>query len=159
MTKVIYCDGAYNKKTAPYAWGSLVDENGTDLVDKYREYLKMTFPKNFSLKDVTTPNGKKCVILCRFKGVEQQNNGAELMSFISALLIANINGSLTIYCDSELIVKWWSNGRYNSRQLDQEKIKHIIQATTLRKEFEEKGGKVVSIRGKDNLADLGWHYD
>ena len=36
----IYCVGAFNKNTEPYAWSSVVNSNGQDLIPHYIELCK-----------------------------------------------------------------------------------------------------------------------
>ena len=64
------------------------------------------------------------------------------------------------YSDSSLMVDWWSKGHVNKKTLktmDKLKYQYILECTSLRSDFEKRGGQVLKIAGKDNLADLGYH--
>lgn len=66
----------------------------------------------------------------------------------------------TIYSDSSLLVDWWSKGKINpktKKEMDPQKLAHLLECARLRGEFEKKGGQVLKISGDDNLADLGYH--
>lgn len=84
------------------------------------------------------------------------NNFGELYAFVLATSYALENNIKHVLGDSELVLKWWSQGRYNSTL--PERTKSLIQkAIEKRKEFEKKGGKYFKISGKNNPADLGFH--
>ena len=153
---IIYCDGGHKQKISKdEAWGSVTDEKGVDLIPIYKDLFK-----DMNLKKVNLPSrGPAIIIISKFDDVKiQQNNGAELMAMIASLRIAchiakfkcddRVN---EIRCDSDLICKYWSKGKYSSTKLSKEKIHWINECTTLRTLFE---GKIVKISGKDNIADL-----
>ena len=59
--------------------------------------------------------------------------------------------------DSSLIIEHWSQGRYNEEQLEKDTVALIKKVTLLRKQFENKNGKIEKISGDVNPADLGFH--
>lgn len=152
----LYCDGGFNSFTTPYAWGSVVDEKENDVITP-NEDMKI---ENKQLLG-TKKNKFRNVIISKFDDVKsQQNNGAELLAFIYALRLALVDKKYKkIHCDSDLIIKWWSvTGISKSNtKCSEEKKKYVQECMRLRKEFELNGGKVIKIKGKDNIADLGLH--
>ena len=179
----IYSDGAFNKHTEPFAWASVVDSNGQDLICKYislskvdetatnrdiERDIKTDKPNkkdSFSLEEKQLPiNGKltsRFIAIVKFEAVTQQNNGAELIAFIIALRLAKLDKNITkIYTDSQLIEKWWSQGHVNSttwKEMDPLKQQYIVESQQLRQQFEQRGGKIEYVSGDYNLADLGYH--
>lgn len=141
--------------TGEEAWGSVVDEDGNCLLGTF-DYLL----KDMTLKVVTLPVGIRSIIVSKFSDATQQNNGAELLALVAALRITQEMDVTEIKCDSELLVKWWSVGHVNKdtrKKMDPRKLEYIEECASLRKSFEKRGGKLVKISGKDNLADLGYH--
>ena len=60
--------------------------------------------------------------------------------------------------DSSLVIEYWSNGKYNKRNMtDQDTIKLIEKVKNLRDDFQQQGGVVKHISGDVNPADLGFH--
>ena len=149
---LIYVDGGYGNYSSPYGYGSVVDRFEVDIIPKY-------LFDNFTYKEVDLPIGKRHVILAKFDDVQtQQNNSAELFAMIFGLQVALTEPKYKIiYCDSTLIINYWSLGRFNKTNLSSEKIKWIEHLTNLRKEFEKIGGQIIKIGGGENLADLGYH--
>lgn len=85
------------------------------------------------------------------------NNYGELVGLFAALKYAEKYKRFTICGDSALVIEYWSKGRYNSENLDEDTISLIKKVTQMRKEFEMKKGKVEKISGDVNPADLGFH--
>ena len=66
--------------------------------------------------------------------------------------------NIKVICgDSNLVIEFWSRGKYNSDGLEKDTIDLIKRVTSLRAEFEKNGGKVKKISGDVNPADLGFH--
>ena len=59
--------------------------------------------------------------------------------------------------DSELVIRWWSNGYFKEKTLPEKTVLLIKETIKLRKEFEKNGGKIYRISGDINPADLGFH--
>lgn len=158
----IYCDGGCNLHTKPNAWGSVVNGFGNDLICYYSHLLI-----DMELREVILPKDKRVIIISNFKDVNtQQNNGAELMAAVAALRIAlNLISSgievKTIFCDSQLIVDFWSKRLKpeSENKFDQRKVMYIKELIQLRREFENNGGKFIKISGNVNFADLGFHVN
>lgn len=87
---------------------------------------------------------------------EKSNNYGELLGLFFALHLAKRRGEKNIFGDSELVIKFWSLGRYNST-LEDETIELIKKVSELRKEFEKNGGNISWVSGDINPADLGFH--
>jgi hypothetical protein len=64
-----------------------------------------------------------------------------------------------IYCDSSLLLDYWSLNRVRREKLCQEKLIYIDELISLRKKFcsDIYNGKLLKISGDDNPADLGYH--
>ena len=152
----IYTDAGMNKLTKDESWGCVVDENNTDLLKD-----NLDICKDLNICQEKLPKGERYVIKVKFNDVaSQQNNGGELLAFVAGLRISLKNDYKEIKIDSDLLYKWWSVGRVNPKTLqkmDLLKKKFIDECVSLRKEFENRGGKVIKISGKDNKADLGFH--
>lgn len=155
--KIIYCDGGMNKYTKPEAWGSVVDDDGKDLIESNLKILSdMNIVQKQLKKDI------RFIIISKFNDVAtQQNNGAELLSLVAALRIALNSKDITKICtDSSLIYTYWSKGQVNKdtlKKMDTNKKNLIFECKDLREEFEKNGGIIEKIKGDDNKADLGWH--
>lgn len=86
------------------------------------------------------------------------NNFGELLACYTALKIALKKEKTLIYGDSSLVLDYWSQGKYNKKNLKNlDTIKLIGEVKKLREEFEKKGGKILKISGDYNPADLGFH--
>lgn len=85
------------------------------------------------------------------------NNFGELSGMYAALKYAMKYNIDKICGDSELVIKYWSIGRYNPDNIDEDTIKLIDEVTLMREEFEKKGGKIFKVSGDYNPADLGFH--
>lgn len=152
----LFTDAGMNKYTGEYSWGSVVDENGNDIIYKFQDLLQDMIIENKFL-----PTGERYIIKVKFDDVKtQQNNGGELCALVAGLRIALKTEIQKIYCDSELLVKWWSKGNVNAKtfsKMDENKKKFIDNLINLTKEFNTKGGEIVKISGDNNKADLGFH--
>lgn len=89
-------------------------------------------------------------------GREKTNNYGELVALYCAIEIGEKERVYKIYGDSNLVLSYWSQGRY-SETLPEETIKLIKAVIRKRKEFEVKGGKIDYVSGDINPADLGFH--
>ena len=85
------------------------------------------------------------------------NNYGELAAFYIALKIALKYDFKKIAGDSQLILKWWTNGNYKKDKLPEDTIKLIEKTIELRKIFEKRKGSILFIYGDINPADLGFH--
>ena len=85
------------------------------------------------------------------------NNFGELTGLFAALKYAKKNNIKVICGDSNLVIEYWSRGRYNSDGLEKDAVELIKKVTLLRTEFEKNGGIVKKISGDVNPADLGFH--
>ena len=85
------------------------------------------------------------------------NNFGELVGLYMALVYAKRYNVKNICGDSLLIIEYWSKGRYNISNLENDTIELIKKVTLMRKEFEKKGGIIEKISGDYNPADLGFH--
>lgn len=147
---IIYCDGGQNRMTGVYAYGSVVDGYGNDLIGNYSELLS-----DMNLEEVVLPVGKRTIIKTFFNDVaEKQNNGAELLSMIAALRISINTGKYnTLYSDSQTVISWSEYGT-KITNFSREKLNYINELVSLRRRFR---GNIIKISGNDNLADLGFH--
>lgn len=90
-------------------------------------------------------------------GKERTNNYGELVALYIAMEVADKLNYYNIYGDSNLVIYFWSQGRYNEEGLEQRTIDLIEKVVVRRKEFEKKGGTIEYISGDYNPADLGFH--
>src|SRR5436853_504729 len=101
---VVYCDGAFNKHTKPYAWASVVGCNDKDLIARYLELCSDAKYKEDSFKIEERVLGpkvkfvKRYVAIVKFEGVVQNNNGAELIGMLIALRLCTIDNSIKTIC-------------------------------------------------------------
>ena len=118
---------------------SVTDENGKDLLceiilkKKLNRFGKLVLPK-----DIT-------------------NNYGELLGCEYAIKLALKNNVKKIFGDSRLVIDYWSKGYMNMKDVMPETIELAYTVSSLRKEFERKGGSIEYISGEDNPADLGFH--
>lgn len=132
----IFCDSGTGGKIGTEI--RVTDFDGNSLLAKY-------FPKKVNVKgNINLGNGIT-------------NNYGELSAFIYAIEIAKKLDKKNIYSDSNLIIEYWSKGRYNANILASKTIETIKLAIEARKLFEEVGGKINFISGDFNPADLGHH--
>lgn len=153
----LYVDGACNKITGNYGWGSVVNDLGEDCI------VPSEHP-DLTIMEKKLPKGSRNVIIAQASDVQsQQNNFVELLSMVVGLRISLMrkdNAIETIYSDSKLIVNYWSLGHVNPKtwkNMDPQKQKYITECDALRRKFENRGGQILKISGNDNLADLGYH--
>lgn len=85
------------------------------------------------------------------------NNYGELVGLFAALKYSIKYGNRIICGDSNLVIEYWSLGKFNSKNLDDDTIKLIEKVKILRKEYENIGGILKKISGDINPADLGFH--
>jgi len=167
-TQILYCDGGYNNLTKPFAWSSVVDYKGNDVISNNLNIINEILKNNFDYDNVKIPHliNKKIldrtIIKIKFTNIIHQNNGAELISMLIALYLANKNKNInTIYCDSSTIINW-CNGNCNLKlgQKDKnnnDKLYYIKLLQHQYKIFIKNNNKIIKISGDDNLADLGKH--
>lgn len=117
----------------------LTDYDGNSLLNKILDEKKINEFGNYYLSQKRT------------------NNYGELVGLFAALKYAEKYNILTICGDSFLVIEYWSKGRYNKENLDEETIDLIEKVTNMRKLYELKNGKVEKISGDVNPADLGFH--
>ena len=85
------------------------------------------------------------------------NNFGELVGMFAALKYAKKYNVKKISGDSNLIIEYWSKGKYNFRELPEDTVNLIKKVVLLRKEFEKENGVIKKISGDINPADLGFH--
>ncbi|MCX6702532.1 MAG: hypothetical protein NTW60_01525 [Candidatus Wolfebacteria bacterium] len=85
------------------------------------------------------------------------NNYGELLACKYALEIALKNGAEKIFGDSKLVINYWSKAYVKETEVTMETLDLIDSVKLLRDEFEEKGGALIHVDGRDNPADLGFH--
>lgn len=90
-------------------------------------------------------------------GLEKTNNFGELVGLYCAMEVAMGEGVFEIYGDSNLILFYWSKGRFNKSGLPEKTVELIEKVAKKRLEFEKKGGKIDYVSGDINPADLGFH--
>ena len=117
----------------------LTDFNGNSLLYKIMNEKNINEFGNYYVADTRT------------------NNFGELVGIYTAFVYAKKYGTKVICGDSSLIIEYWSKGRYNSSDLENDTIELIKKVTLMRNEFEKKGGTVKKISGDVNPADLGFH--
>ncbi len=147
----IYVDGGMNKQTGEYAYASVVDNNGQDLIEKYSFLFT-----DFQLRSVDLKYERRTIILCYCPGVKQQNNLAELIAAICGLRIAIYENIDIVYSDSSLIVDYWSK-RIKTKDRERLTIYKYMLINNLIKLSKSFNGKLIKISGNNNLADLGYH--
>jgi len=156
--KGIFCDGGCNSLTQMYnnsAFGSIVDYLGRDLILTYIDLFS-----DMEIILVNLPAGLRSVIVAKFNDCKtQQNNGAELLALIGAYRIAirNSHQINEIYCDSDLLVKYWSKKIKYNPDMDPRKVAYINELIKLRECAEKLGIRLTKISGDINRADLGFH--
>jgi ribonuclease HI len=157
--RVLYVDGGCNRFTKPHACGSIVDHFNRDLIEMYASL----FP-DMTLVPMDLPGrkGRRLLIQVRFTDcVSQQNNGAELLATVAGLRIAmQQRGHFQyLFSDSSLIVDFWCRriSEESAKKMDPVKLGYVRELIRLTAEFEQSGGTIYKIRGRDNPADLGCH--
>lgn len=84
------------------------------------------------------------------------NNFAELMGLHFAIELALKKGIKTICGDSQLVIKYWSEGAHSDK-LEKETKDLIKETIALKTKFIAHGGELVWISGSKNPSDLGFH--
>ena len=115
----------------------LTDYDGNSLLHEILDGSKINSYGNYKLSEGRT------------------NNFGELTGIFAALKYAKKNNIKVICGDSNLVIEFWSRGKYNSDGLEKDTIDLIKRVTSLRAEFEKNGGKVKKISGDVNPADVG----
>lgn len=90
-------------------------------------------------------------------GFSKTNNYGELLALSYAIEIALEQRVFKIYGDSNLVLEFWSQGRFHAEKLKEETVFLIKEVIEKRKYFEGMGGKISYIPGDVNPADLGFH--
>lgn len=85
------------------------------------------------------------------------NNFGELTGLFAAIRYALKYNIHTICGDSALVIDYWSKGRYNRENLEEDTLDLIRKVTDMRKEFENRNGIIKKISGDVNPADIGFH--
>lgn len=169
---VLYCDGGYNNLTKPYAWSSVVDSQGFDVITTNLNLINNLLKNNFEYLNVKIPHlttkklYNRTIIKVKFTNIIQQNNGAELIGMLVALFIVNNTksnsnySSNVIYTDSQTIINWCI-GKCNlkSGQKDKNNNDKLYYINLLQQQYNIflQTGKIIKINGNKNLADLGKH--
>ena len=115
------------------------DYDGNSLLNKVLGESKLNEFGNYYLSDGRT------------------NNFGELVGLYAALKFANKYNKKIICGDSNLIIKYWSLGKYNEENIDKDTIDLIRKVAIMRKDYENKGGIIKKISGDIHTADLGFH--
>lgn len=90
-------------------------------------------------------------------GFSKTNNYGELLGLSFAIEIALERRVFKIFGDSNLVLEFWSQGRFHPEKLEEETVHLIHEVIEKRKYFENIGGRISYIPGDFNPADLGFH--
>ena len=124
------------------------------ITDKNKNSLIPVLKEN--RKDIIDFFNKKGWNINEFSNIElgnnYTNNFGELFGCYIALIIANEVKCKTIYGDSDLVIKYWSQGNCKSDDDLTKKLSNTV--TKIRKNF---NGSINHISGDINPADLGFH--
>ncbi|MBR8732535.1 hypothetical protein IX329_000105 [Fusobacterium necrophorum] len=93
----------------------------------------------------------------RALGFSKTNNYGELTGLSLAIDLAIKKKIFHIYGDSNLVLEFWSQGRFHPEKLEEDTVLLIQEVIRKRKQFEALGGKISYISGDINPADLGFH--
>lgn len=88
---------------------------------------------------------------------DRTNNFGELTGAYLALKYAIKYEIKDICGDSQLVIDYWLNLRYNSNNINKDTIELIQKTNKLYEVFKSKGGHIHKISGDINPADLGFH--
>ncbi len=102
----------------------LTDYDGNSLLYKIMDESKINEYGNYYLSEGRT------------------NNFGELVGIFAALKYAEKYNSKVICGDSNLVIEYWSRGRYNSDGLSADTVELIEKVVLLRKNFEKKNGMI-----------------
>lgn len=119
---------------------NVTDEHGTSLLAKVPSSIRIT---KFGTHMVSRKNAT--------------NNYGELFACTLALEIAKEQGIKKVFGDSKLVIDYWSRGHIKGSTYHKSTYALVKKVTTLRREFEERGGVMKYISGDINPADLGFH--
>ena len=117
---------------------NVTDNRGNGLLWKVLLEAKLNSKGHFLIKDNVT------------------NNFGELLACKYALRIALESGTMKVFGDSALVLDFWSKGHVKNDKRA-ETIDLADEVARLRKEFENRGGRLLQISGGSNPADLGFH--
>lgn len=118
---------------------SVTDEKGNSLLHKILSKKEINRFGKYNLKK------------------DYSNNYGELLACKFALEIALKTGAKKVFGDSKLIINYWSQGFVKEVNVTEETLKLIDLVQSLREKFKRKGGAVITVTGKENPADLGFH--
>lgn len=90
-------------------------------------------------------------------GFDKTNNYGELAGLFIALKLAIKYNVKVIKGDSQVVIDYWSQGKHHMS--DVSTVKLINRVIMLRKAFINNGGRIIKIKGKDNIADIGFHKE
>lgn len=85
------------------------------------------------------------------------NNFGELLGCYIALKIAISEKILEIYGDSQLVIKYWSNGHIKKENVNEVTFELSKKVAKLKENYTKLGGEIKHISGDINPADLGFH--
>ena len=87
------------------------------------------------------------------------NNFGELLACYHALKAALKFGYGKVAGDSRLVLDYWSKGHITSKtaRSNPDLVKLAQKTARLRRLFEQAGGRLEYVEGKENPADLGFH--
>lgn len=89
-------------------------------------------------------------------GKKATNNYGELLACRYALQIAVKGKIKNVFGDSRLIIDYWTKWRVK-KDVPSETFSLARETAAWREQFEESGGAVKRLSGKNNPADLGFH--
>jgi DNA polymerase elongation subunit (family B) len=124
----------------------VIDHNNKDIIEVYHDLLT-------DMTIVNSDEHKRYVIKTQFENTHA--DAGKLVAFVAALRIALKMGYKEVFLDSTLLMTWWSKGKVRKETLekmDPVKKKYLQECIDLRKNYEEKGGKVIKISEDDNKA-------
>lgn len=85
------------------------------------------------------------------------NNFGELLGLKFALEIAGKKDARNIFGDSQLVLKYWSQGKIKKNVFRKEVYDLVDEVKEMRKKFESRRGRLEYVSGDVNPADLGFH--
>ena len=112
----------------------LTDYDGNSLLYEILEASKINSYGNYKLSEGRT------------------NNFGELTGLFAALKYAKKNNIKVICGDSNLVIEYWSRGRYNSDGLEKDAVELIKKVTLLRTEFEK--NDIIFVNNDNGICKL-----